>query len=682
MKISQSKRILFRVLLVYVIVVSVWIVVSDYLIAIFISDHLLASRIQSCKGLLTILLTTGLLYKVLSYYVDKLQKSEEALHENWKQLRTLINNLPDAVYFKDSEGRWLEANPNALRTFQIQSDYKTKGYAELAAASNMYSSLSERCRESDQRAWQSGNVLQLEESITQPDGSKRIYEVVKAPLYNPDNSPKGMVVIGRDVTERKRTEAKLRATKEKLKSFIQSSTDVIVVVDLDFITIQVNPAFEKVFGWTADEVIGRKLPNVPEDQMGDFEELHHIVLHGGEVNGSEQVAVCKDGTRIDVSVTISPIHDEHGRHVGYAGIARDITERKRAEAALRESEAKYRIIAENMTDLISIVDSSYVVQYASPSHTILLGGEISEYEGCNVFDKMHPEDVAEAKNKLTELVRDFKLGIRMDSVQVRYRKKNGHYLIFEVKGMPVYDDQGQVEQIVLIGRDITQRLQTEEFLRKSEKLSVVGQLAAGVAHEIRNPLTALKGFVQLLQSNNDRFQSYYAVMMSELDRINTIVSEFLFLAKPQVTHFEKKDIRALIFDILALLETHAIMNNVRIITDFEESIPEINCAENQLKQVFINVLKNAIEAMPAGGEVRIQLRTDSNGTVRIRFEDNGMGIPNDRLQQLGEPFYTTKEKGTGLGLMVSFKIIEAHKGNIKITSEINKGTTVDVVLPI
>lgn len=233
-----------------------------------------------------------------------------------------------------------------------------------------------------------------------------------------------------------------------------------------------------------------------------------------------------------------------------------------------------------------------------------------------------------------------------------------------------------------ISRDITERLETEELLRKSEKLAVVGQLATAIAHEIKNPLTAMKGFMQLLKSTeNENNQRYINIVSSEIERIENITNEFMTVAKPQVVKIQPNDISLLIDQVLILLQPQAMMNNIQIRTDFTPGIPLVPCEANQLKQVFVNILKNAIESMPMGGEILIQIDKLDNDQIGIRFIDQGCGIPKERIPYLGEPFYSIKEDGIGLGLMICYKIIETHHGKIFIESEVNKGTTVEITLP-
>ena len=235
--------------------------------------------------------------------------------------------------------------------------------------------------------------------------------------------------------------------------------------------------------------------------------------------------------------------------------------------------------------------------------------------------------------------------------------------------------------LITVVNDVTvKNKETEELIRKSDKLKIVGQMAAGIAHEIRNPLTSIKGFLQLMRNHRD--DEYIKIMLAELERINFIVNEFLVLAKPQSVEFKEKNIVCLMNNVIKLMETQAALHNVQITTKFEPNLPLIKCEENQLKQVFINISKNAIESMPKGGLLHIQIVKHENNKILIRLKDQGCGISKERLNTLGEPFYTTKEKGTGLGLMVCYKIIENHFGQIKIDSKIEKGTTVEVMLPI
>lgn len=282
-----------------------------------------------------------------------------------------------------------------------------------------------------------------------------------------------------------------------------------------------------------------------------------------------------------------------------------------------------------------IVHSDNTIIYANQMALDLIGADHLE-EACSkpFLDLVHVDH------------RDFVQIVRLD----------GQVIEVSALATPI-DWFGKIARQVLL-RDITQQKRNEELLIRSEKLAVIGQLAAGVAHEIRNPLTSIKGFVQLLQSRTTDNQEYYKIILSELNRINDIVSEFMVYAKPDVIVFKMRNIEVILLNVITLMRSQALMRNIQLSSEFEHDIPLIHCDENRLKQVFINLIKNAIEAMPSGGSILIRVKYKNGKKIRVFIMDQGEGIPKKLISKLGEPFFTTKEGGTGLGLMICNKIIE------------------------
>ncbi|MCM2535780.1 PAS domain S-box protein [Neobacillus pocheonensis] len=345
---------------------------------------------------------------------------------------------------------------------------------------------------------------------------------------------------------------------------------------------------------------------------------------------------------------------------------------------IEDREQLLNSLIENNTDAIIHLDLN---------GNILLVNEVTEritgYSKEELTKKTFKDLVA--KEDLDEVLKHFKeIGKGVPSmIEARSIQKNGQCILVSLKSVPIAM-KDKMSGIFVIVRDITELKEQEELIRRSEKLSIVGELATAVAHEIRNPLTSIKGFLQLFQQRAvvDEDKHYYSIMLSEIERINSIVSEFMILSKPQAITYQNEKITSLLMDVITLLETIAIVKNIEVTKEFEPNIPFVKCEGNQIKQVFINIIKNAIDAVPTNGKILIKVTKLEEDQVLIRFNDNGRGIPNDLISRLGEPFYTTKEKGTGLGLMVSYKIIEEHRGSININSEMNKGTTVDIILPV
>lgn len=267
--------------------------------------------------------------------------------------------------------------------------------------------------------------------------------------------------------------------------------------------------------------------------------------------------------------------------------------------------------------------------------------------------------------------------------ELSYNGKDGKEKWEHLTLIPVENEENDVVQILLVGEDVTSRKSSEQMLIKSEMLSGIGQLAAGIAHEIRNPLTSLRGFLQLMIQTNTYSKEYAEVMMTEFIRLEEIINEFLVLSRQKTAEFKDVNINKIIQDISKIWETQAILNDVTIETFIDPMSFTVRGIENELKQVFINIVKNGIEAMEGRtGKLKIEAKKLDHDRVLLRFQDQGKGIPQEQLEKMGEPFFTTKEKGTGLGLMVSFKIIESHNGKLIFSSEQDKGTTVEITLPL
>jgi len=249
------------------------------------------------------------------------------------------------------------------------------------------------------------------------------------------------------------------------------------------------------------------------------------------------------------------------------------------------------------------------------------------------------------------------------------------------------DEFGRTVGAYVIFKDVTNLRSLEEQVQRSDRLAMIGQVAAGTAHEIRNPLTSIKGFLQvlkktLLDNGFQREHEYTEIMLAEINRINELVSELLMLSKPKEYMFRKVDVSAVIGEILPIINNEAILNDVVVQYITEKSLPPVIADPELLKQVFLNISKNGIEAMTEGGILTISESLDTREMrVNIDIRDTGPGIPTFLIDKIFDPFFTTKEKGTGLGLSVCQRIIHDIHGTIRVSSK-GYGTTFTISIPV
>jgi two-component system, sporulation sensor kinase E len=482
-------------------------------------------------------------YKFFNEEIEVMIELSE-VKEIGELLAVLMDTLNDFVCIKDGESRWLATNAFGIRLFHLEDvAYRGKSDKDLAELKPFFKDAFLECFDSDERAWGEVGGIRVEEFIETDDGVKT-FDVMKVPTFNGDGTRKALVTIGRDITDRKIMEEKLRESEERYRRLVESSPDMIAAVSSDDDLLYINNAGIQLIGITNFLEIkgnGSKISDYLKD-------ANTIIAHQGSTNFCEREFKTIDGSILDVEVAVTPIV--------YKGTA--------------------------------------------------------------------------------------------------------------------------AKQIVV--RDITKRKRTEGLLRKSEKMAALGELAAGVAHEIRNPLTALKGFTQILKPSLEKKGYYLDIMEAELERIESITSELLILAKPQIQIFNTTKIETIVQHVADLLEPEMQKKQIKVNLNFLHGEATIDGDENQLKQAFINIVKNAIDSMDQG-EINIKTIIQ-NDQLAVIIQDQGSGISEGRLSKLGEPFYSTKEKGTGLGLMITFKIVKEHRGEIKFDSIIGEGTTVSVSFPI
>ncbi|CAH0345129.1 PAS domain S-box protein [Bacillus sp. CECT 9360] len=443
------------------------------------------------------------------------------------------------------------------------------------------------------------------------------------------------------------------------------SKDLISIHNKNGTFTYVSPSATSMLGYAQHELHKNSLfeychPNDQEELKKKFKEY----IHNSEERKRFRFRR-KEGDYIWLEMNCSSINNDQ-----LVCISRDITEQMITEEEILETQEKYRLLVEFSKDTIGMLTESGVWTYINDEGKKLLGFTSSnEIVGTSLYDYISPSDHTVLNSFLTA-----KQHINFEKNLTRI---DGEVRKVEIQLIPTVFKNRKIFQIII--KDITGQKKTEEQLQNAEKLSIVGQLAAGIAHEIRNPLTAIKGFAQFL--TEDKSSHYGEVILTELERIEGIVNDLLVLAKPESNDFEQVNLVNLVKSVVVLLNSEAVLSNIAIDISYEQPELTISCEIDKIKQVVINVIKNSIEAMPDGGNIRVSVKKDRNFAL-ISVQDEGVGIPEERLSKIGEPFFSTKEKGTGLGLMICNKIIKNHGGNLHIKSKENEGTSVIILLPL
>lgn len=606
--------------------------------------------------------------------ITEKKKSELELRLSKLRYQSLFEHHPDLIFSLDMDGYLTFANQAFHKTF----GYGTNAYKErpfhfksLTAPESMHQT------EVKFRAAASGAPQRYEAVGIDSEGKRIVFDVTNIPIVV-DGEIIGVHGLSRDISKQKELWEKLQESQEMYRLISDNSQDMITYSSMDGTTLFISPALTKVLGYEPWELTGKPFSLLRHPDDADVDGATLVPEHSDTKTHTCRI-MHKEGHYVWIETTSKIVRETNGGEDKIIGVGRDITKRKRAENELRATKERLESFIDHNIDPIMVFDADNRLIRVNESFERTFGWNSAEIVGLLVFDIrfVAPEMMAELKRNLALL----NAGQPVLSYETIRLCKDGTRLNVNLTAFPLRDEQGNNSGYSVSLRDITDRKQAEELMINSEKLSIAGQLAAGIAHEIRNPITAIKGFIQLLKSGYAEKRQYFDIMLSEIARIEMISSELLLLAKPQTVMFTRKDVGLLLKQVKTLLDSQAIMSNVQIVTDFDPETACILCDENQLKQVWINFIKNAIEAMPGGGKIHIRMRRQGRDRIAVSIADEGCGIPERLLSKLGQPFYTTKEKGTGLGFMVSKRIIENHNGTLTVRSRENVGTTVEVGLP-
>ncbi|KGX88268.1 PAS domain-containing sensor histidine kinase [Pontibacillus litoralis] len=458
---------------------------------------------------------------------------------------------------------------------------------------------------------------------------------------------------------------------QRMKGIFETIPHGFAVIGKDWRALYINP--------TLESIIGLKLQDVYNVNMWDVypkEEHHNFYMNYMKAIKTKRVVHFQEYLhRVEkmLDITAYPYEEELILFV------QDITEEKSYIEALRETEERFSLLAENVNEAFWISTTKYHTwEYISPSFEKIFGLSISQLlkKPTILLKRIHKDD----RSKVIDAFK--KMRVEKATVDYRFQLSSGEWRWIRSKGYPL--KQMTKTLVVGVDEDITEEKEKEELQVRSDQYETVVRVAAGIAHEIRNPLTSIKGFLQLMMSNSSSKSQYNDIIFSELARIETIVNEFMLLAKPnEMDAYTETNVTEIIEYALSLFTHQINKHNIQVETNFDADVSVIHSDPKRLKQVFINIVKNALEAMDKEGKLSISTTYNSiQSNIVIKLQDNGKGMDVEQLRRIGEPFFTTKEKGTGLGIMVTTKFVESLGGSIQYDSKLGEGTCVTIILPV
>jgi PAS domain S-box-containing protein len=651
--------------------------------------------------------------------------AEEAVREHDRKQKAILGNIPDMAWLKDREGRFIASNEAFGKACGIHPE-DLPGTTDFDIWPH---ELAEKYRADDVEVMETGTRKQTEELMIDHDGRQIWLETIKTPIYNDSGEVIGTTGIGRDITDRKRTQEKLKLFSQA----IEEAMDGVQVVGLDRRIIYSNRAVEEIYGFSAQELEGKEVNALNADPEFAAGEILPDIRDKGCWSG-EVMVVHKTGRTFPVWLSASIVKDAKGTPIAMVGFIRDITERKKAEEELRrhrehlaemveertaelqtavqfltqeigsrkkaeetliESEAKFRELSQQfhtlldaIPDVLLLLSSDLKVLWANSSARRRLGEKVSGLEGMYCYELWH-ESCSPCED--CHVMKTFRTG----EAAISQRAANGR--LFDSKAFPIKDEEGRVTNAIIVVSDITEKMTLEAEAMRASHLASLGELAAGVAHEINNPINGIINYAQMILNRSVSESKEHEIatrVIKEGNRIAGIVRSLLSFARERKEEKSAADIRRVLHDSITLMEAQIRKDGIHLNVDMPEYLPLVMANPQQLQQVFLNIVSNARYALnkkyPLADKDKILsifcdgINIKDSRFVQITFFDKGTGINSDIMEKVMNPFFSTKPsgEGTGLGLSISHGIVKDHGGRLVMESEEGIFTKVSVCLPV
>ena len=625
--------------------------------------------------------------------ITERKKADEAMRASEEQYRAIFNASADALVLRDADFRIVDVNA----TYERMSGWKR---AEVLGVDRVVANPAEvapTIRALHERAL-AGETIALEVPLVRRDGARYELELRGVPIQH--RGRPHVLYMGRDVTERKRAEEALRASEEQYRAIFNASADALVLWDKQYRRVDVNPAYQAMYGWAREEVIGKGYedPRFPAEYARTRLELVRRAL-GGEDCQAELEAIRSDGTLIRTEVHAIPFRHRGEPHV--LAIARNITERKQSEEALRASEEQYRAIFNASADAMLLRDDAMMIVDANPAFLSMCGLSREQVVG-----QKHAPFVTEAFEADAARVLGEAMAGSRGTLQAQARSFDGTLLDVDVRAIPMLY-RGR-RHVLAIARNITgekqaeaERHRFEARLRQAQKMEAIGQLTGGIAHDFNNILASVMGYVVLAEERvtdegDAKSVEYLDQALASCRRARNLIQQMLTFSRGGRGEPRALSLAAVVHDAMPMLRS-ALPSALAIDIEVDDAVPAVWMDEVQAHQVLLNLAINARDAMPEGGKLRIGVarcelhdavctscRAAVNGShIELSVVDSGKGIDPGLLERIFDPFFSTKApgRGSGMGLSMVHGIVHEHGGHVIVESDWGKGSRFRILLP-
>jgi len=609
------------------------------------------------------------------------KEQEERLRASEADFKGLFDHVACGVYTSSKEGKFLNANQALLDFLGYNSK---EAFLGIDLNRDLY------MRPEDRKKFMAlierdGRVIDYEVDFRRKDGSPLPVMLTSHVRYDHQGNVLGYEGIVVDLSQRKQME-------EDYRRLFQHMGTGVFVSSKEGKFLNANQALLDMLGYDSKEEflnidISKDLYMKPEDRQ----KFRDLIERDSRVVDYEVEFKRKDGSPIPILLTGHVRYDQQGNVLGYEGLNVDLTQRKRMEKELKEANDFLNMIIQYSPNAIIATDLTGNIIFWNQAAEETLGYRAKDVVGKMNIKTIYVEGMA---LKIMKMLRSGEYGGKgkLINYPMVYRRQDGEIVEGNLSASILYDPKGKEVASVGIFVDLRERLemewklrQTQEQLLNSEKLAAMGRLTSQVAHELNNPLYGIMNTLELLKteiSPQSKRRKILEMALSETVRLSDLLRKMLSFSKPDQEERQVVDVNTIFDEILILHEKQLRENDIKIIYDFDENIEKVHASINQLRQVFLNMVANARDAMPEGGTFSVKTRQDKD-TIFIEVSDTGVGIKSEDIKKIFDAFFTTKDsvKGVGLGLSVCYGFIQDHGGDITVNSRPDEGTTFTITLP-